>query len=611
MPYGPLFFIQKNLFKTFGIPSGFVRDKRNRFSLPKYDIKDFKFELKTMSEKITIYQVLPRLFGNTKQHPHQDGTIKENGCGKFSSFTNEALSAIREMGFSHIWYTGIIEHATQTDYSRQGIAKDHKAVVKGKAGSPYAIKDYYDVDPDLADKVPNRMQEFEALVKRTHDNGMKVIIDFVPNHVARQYHSDAKREGIADLGENDDVRKAFSPNNNFYYIPDCKLEGAIDLQQGEKKPYIEFPAKATGNNRFDQWPCTNDWYETVKLNYGVDYCNGGTCYFDPIPDTWNKMLDILLFWSAKNIDGFRCDMAEMVPVEFWEWVVPQIKEKYPEILFIAEVYNPNEYWNYINRGKFDYLYDKVGLYDTLKGVTLGDRSASQITHCWQNLGDCASHMLNFMENHDEQRLASDFLFKGGLKAKPAVIVSSCINNNPFMLYFGQELGEMGMDCEGFSGQDGRTTIFDYWTINSIYRWRNGGKFNEDKLTANEKKVRSFYTKLLSIIRTEKAISDGQFFDVMYVNQGSWTFNDYKHYCFLRKYENELLVIVANFDGMKAKMGVNLPMHAFDYLNLPKDLGKVTATDLLTGKEEKLSIVPDHLTNITVDAYNGKILKITF
>lgn len=74
--------------------------------------------------------------------------------------------------------------------------------------------------------------------------------------------------------------------------------------------YKEYPAKATGNNRFDAYPNINDWYETVKLNYGIDYQNGNTPHFNPIPDTWTKMLDILLFWAGKNIDGFRCDMAE-------------------------------------------------------------------------------------------------------------------------------------------------------------------------------------------------------------------------------------------------------------------------------------------------------------
>ena len=319
---------------------------------------------KQKTDKMIIYQVFTRLFGNNRIPTRVNGSIHDNGCGKMADFTTKALNEIKKLGATHIWYTGIIEHATQTSYADSGITPDHPAVVKGKAGSPYAIKDYYDVDPDLATKVPNRKQEFQNLVNRTHKAGLKVIIDFVPNHVARQYHSDAKPQGVTDLGENDDTHLAFSPQNNFYYVPGTPLQGHIDLHQNAPTAYEEMPAKATGNDRFDAWPAQNDWYETVKLNYGVDYLGGRSCHFDPVPDTWVKMRDILLYWAATGIDGFRCDMAEMVPVAFWHWAIPQVKEAHPALIFIAEVYNPGEYRNYIHEGHFDYLYDKVGLYDT-------------------------------------------------------------------------------------------------------------------------------------------------------------------------------------------------------------------------------------------------------
>jgi len=248
------------------------------------------FIKKTFMSKISIYQVLPRLFGNEITTNKQNGTIQENGCGKFNSFTPKALKEIKSLGITHVWYTGVIEHATQTDYSAFGIRKDHQGVVKGKAGSAYAIKDYYDVDPDLAENVETRMTEFEALVERTHKAGMKVIIDFVPNHVARQYHSDAKPKGVTDLGENDHSEWAFSPLNNFYYVTNQPFNPSFSVQG-----YIEFPAKATGNDQFTASPTQNDWYETVKLNYGVNYVEGGQKQFDPIPDTWFKMRDILLF----------------------------------------------------------------------------------------------------------------------------------------------------------------------------------------------------------------------------------------------------------------------------------------------------------------------------
>lgn len=560
------------------------------------------------NEKIVIYQVFTRLFGNNNTRLKKNGTIDENGCGKFADFTTKALEQIKNLGTTHIWYTGIIEHATQTNYSRYGIQPDHPAVVKGKAGSPYAIKDYYDVNPDLANSIPDRMKEFENLVKRSHKVGLNVIIDFVPNHVARQYHSDSKPENVLDLGEKDNKDNAFSPQNNFYYIPGQNLQGEIDLHMNAPEAYLETPAKATGNDKFDAWPTINDWYETVKLNYGVDYLNGRCTHFDPTPDTWNKMLDILLFWASKNIDGFRCDMAEMVPVEFWGWAIPRVKEQYPHIIFIAEVYNPHEYRNYIFNGHFDYLYDKVGLYDTLRALTCGHESATHIPFRWQSLSGIEKHMLNFLENHDEQRIASDFFAGDPFKAIPAMVISACMNTNPIMIYFGQELGESGMDEKGFSGKDGRTTIFDYWTIDTIRRWRNNGKFDGKLLTKEEKKLQAFYTTLLNLCNKEKAIREGVFFDLTYANLEGIIFNEHKQYAFLRKSGKELLFIVVNFDKNPAAPCVKIPTHAFDHLGIPiKDAYK--AKELLTGNTESLTIAPDQCTQILLEGYGAKILKI--
>ncbi len=563
----------------------------------------------TNNEKIIIYQVFTRLFGNNAIRCKKNGVLQENGCGKMADFTAKALGEIKHLGATHIWYTGIIEHATQTDYSHYGIRPDHPAVVKGKAGSPYAIKDYYDVDPDLANNIPDRMKEFENLLKRTHKAGLKVIIDFVPNHVARQYQSDAKPESVADLGENDDKTLAFSPRNNFYYIPGQELKGDnIDLHLGAPDPYVENPAKATGNDKFDEWPGINDWYETVKLNYGVDYQNGHRRHFDPVPDTWEKMLHILLFWANKGIDGFRCDMAEMVPAEFWGWAITQVKEQYPELIFIAEVYNPNEYHNYLFNGHFDYLYDKVGLYDTLRALTCGHESATAIPYRWQSLNGIEKRMLNFLENHDEQRIASDFFAGNAFKALPAMMVSACMNTNPVMIYFGQELGEAGMDEEGFSGRDGRTTIFDYWAIDTVRRWRNGGKFDGKKLTDEEKKLKGFYTTLLNLCNKEKAIREGEFFDLTYANLEGCAFNEHKQYAFLRKAGKELLLIVVNFDANAATPCVKIPAHAFDYLGIvPKESCK--AKELLTGATETLSLLPDRCTQVALEGFSGKILKI--
>ena len=559
-------------------------------------------------EKMVVYQIFTRLFGNTDRNCKHNGNIEDNGCGKMNDITAKALKGIKELGATHVWYTGVIAHATQTDYSQFGLPNDHPCVVKGKAGSPYAIKDYYDIDPDLAEDVDKRMDEFKNLVNRTHKSGLKMIIDFVPNHVARQYHSLAKPAGVKDLGEDDNVNASFDPNNNFYYIPGQKLAGELDLYDDQAGAYEEFPAKATGNNHFDAWPGRNDWFETIKLNYGIDFYNNTGCHFSPVPDTWKKMKDILLFWAAKGIDGFRCDMAEMVPCEFWNWAIPKVKEAYPNIIFIAEVYNPNEYRNYIHNGHFDYLYDKVGLYDTLRAITCGYASATAITQCWQSVDDIQDHMLNFLENHDEQRIASDFFAGDGAKGVPAFIISSCMNTNPMMIYFGQEFGEKGMDEEGYSGRDGRTTIFDYWSVDSIRRWNSMGKWDVSTMTVQEKKLYSTYKTILNMCRTEKAIAQGQFFDLMYANIGSWKMNEHKQYTFIRKYKNEVLLFIVNFADISMRTSITVPQHAFDYLEM-KEMDKYISTDLMTGKEEEISFTPNKTVNTMLPGLSAKIFKI--
>ena len=547
------------------------------------------------SSKIILYQIFTRLYANRNTTRKENGTLAENGCGKMNSFTPTALKKIRAMGVSHIWYTGIIRHATQTDYSAYGIPKNHSAIVKGKAGSPYAITDYYDVDPDLAVDVDKRMQEFEALVERTHKAGLKVIIDFVPNHVARQYHSICKPEGIKDLGEDDNPEHGFDPQNNFYYCPGQRFTPYFDLYHGETEPYAEEPAKATGNDCFHNAPGVNDWYETVKLNYGLDYYAGRVGHFSPIPNTWDKMTDILLFWASKGVDGFRCDMAEMVPAAFWSWATDKVKYRYPDMLFIGEVYNPAEYRNYLGAG-FDYLYDKVGMYDTLRDVMCGRQSVHAITTAWQQTDDIRQHMLYFLENHDEQRIASSFFAGDARKGVPALIVSALLQQNPLMIYFAQEYGERGMDAEGFSGQDGRTTIFDYWSVPSMVRALGS------KLTASERALSAIYNKVMNIAATEKAVTDGISFDLMYVN------GDYqRQYAFLRKAGSEALLVVANFDDIPTTMDVTIPAHAFDYLKL-KERKSVTAVDLLTGKEIKRTLTRDCYVSVDLEPLGAVVLK---
>ena len=563
-----------------------------------------------MKEKVFIYQLLPRLFANNKNANIPNGSLEENGSGKLNDITFEVLSRLKKSGYTHVWYIGIIAHSSATDYTHYGIPNEYPEIIKGLAGSPYAIRDYYDVDPDLSEDIPNRMYEFEQLIKRTHKSGLKVIIDNVPNHVARNYKSISRPHGISDFGDSDDKSKAFSPQNNFYYLPGQDLDIQLPPEKKKNFSYTEFPAKVTGNDCFSNKPTQYDWYETVKLNYGVDYQNGGAKYFNSIPDTWKKMKDILLFWADKNIDGFRCDMAEMVPVEFWKWAIPQIKAKYPHIVFIAEIYNPSQYRVYLDKNCFDYLYDKVGLYDVLRDVSSGYRPSSDISFTLNNVGDIQDKMLNFMENHDEQRIASDYFLKDGSKGKAAMIVTSSINKNPVMVYAGQEFGERGMDEEGYSGKNGRTTIFDYWAVDSLYRWNNNGKWNNDKLSTAEIELSEFYTKLIRLSNQENAIYDGLFYDLMSANYDNPNFDSTRLFAFLRGSNDNVLLFIVNFDPSEKECDVIIPSHAYSFLNIEGESeGKLIP--LLSDTEEEILFSDNQPIKVKVGAHSGCIYRLIF
>jgi glycosidase len=567
-----------------------------------------------INHKLVIYQLLPRLFGNTNTTNKYYGSIEENGSGKFNHITTKAILAIKEMGFTHIWYTGVIEHATMTDYSAYGIKPDDPDVVKGRAGSPYAIKDYYDVNPDLAVDVPSRVAEFEALVLRTQEEGLKVIIDFVPNHVARTYQSDAKPAGVRDFGEDDDVTQAFSALNDFYYIPGQPFVVPAGYEPGgtaftsplKDGKFDENPAKGTGDDVFTASPSINNWFETIKLNYGVDYRNGYQMHFEPVPPVWEKMLHILCFWANKGVDGFRCDMVEYVPSEFWAWLIPQMKQRYPELIFIGEAYQSNQYSNYLFNGQFDYLYDKVGLYDAIRALTCNQPGAStwQINNVWNN--HCQGfdeRMLRFMENHDEQRIASPQFAGDAWMAVPGMIVTATLASGPVMIYFGQEVGEPAIDAEGFSGADGRTTIFDYWGMPQYQKWVNGGAYNGEKLGESEQVLRFFYSRLLQVCRTFPAISQGKFYELMLANQHSEGFNE-RVYLYLRYTREQRILIAVNFNRQHQAINIKLPEDLLNEFNLT---GEVTFKDVLSNAQFTTPVIAAGLP-ITLPAMGGVMVE---
>jgi len=524
-----------------------------------------------MNSRIIIYQLMPRLFTNNRRDPVHNGSILENGCGKFNDLTDRVIEELSEYGITHIWLTGILRHATTTDYPNNNLKSSSPDIVKGKAGSPFAVTDYYDVDPDLSISVPDRMDEFNSLLNRIHSHGLKVIIDFIPNHVSRDYRSVQKPQGVLDLGALDDPSVSFKRDNNFYYLP-----GQF-LRIGN---YSESPAKATGNDVFNSNPSVNDWYDTIKINYGIDFSDH-TNHFDPIPDTWNKMKDILQFWVAKGIDGFRCDMAGMIPVEFWAYSIQRIKAQNPEIIFIAELYEPERYRDFLESGGFDFLYDKAGFYDILRPVITGQNSTQNISRIWQSLDGLDSKMLRFLENHDEQRIASNHFAGDSRKGLPGMALAALMNKGPLLLYSGQEVGEPATGSEGFSGDDGRTSIFDYTIMPEIQKWYAEGKCDGSFLSPEQNLLRGEYSSLIRLASQSPA-KDGAFYDLKWAN-GDNPESD-RTYAFIRYHPdaanvrggnagrcgNIIWLIVISFDWRIRDLNIRIPSHALEILGFTDD-----------------------------------------
>lgn len=558
--------------------------------------------------KIVVYQVFTRLFGNKNTTNKPWGTIEENGVGKFNDFTDKALHEIRDLGVTHIWYTGVPHHALVNDYTKYGISNDDPDVVKGRAGSPYAVKDYYNVNPDLAVNPVKRLEEFEALIARTHKAGMKVIIDIVPNHIARKYEGKTNPPGVRDFGATDNTAVEYDRNNNFYYIPNQAFQVPTSDHykplNGEKNILIdgkfsEYPAKWTGNGSRLAKPDINDWYETVKINYGIrpdgskdfpelpaDYASKPyqehyAFWKDKnVPNSWVKFRDIALYWTAKGVDGFRYDMAEMVPYEFWSYMNSSIKMKNPDAFLMAEVYNPREYRNYIYFGKMDYLYDKVAFYDELKAIIQGRSIPDSISHIQKEMGDIEHHMLHFLDNHDEQRLASPEFAGTPEKGKPLMVVSTTISTSPTMVYFGQEVGEAGNENGGF-GTHSRTSIFDYVGVPNHQRWMNEGKFDGGQLSASEKELRDFYKRLLNFTIHSPALM-GKFQEIQTINRQHTSGYDPGIYSYVRWSDTQKLIVVANFSWLTTShFDLKIPTDIIKSWNL-KD-GVYAMKDQLYGK----------------------------
>jgi glycosidase len=531
-----------------------------------------------------IYQLMVRTFGNTNETRKPNGTLAENGCGKFNDINDAALGSLKTMGFTHLWLTGVLEQASGTSYPSR--PADDPGILKGVAGSPYAIKDYFDVCPDYAVDPDKRMEEFKLLLARCKSHGFKVIIDFVPNHVARSYQSDV-RPGLS-FGEGDDRSAFFHRDNHFYYLQPQHPGGGPPLKlptaghpgcDGKFPPETDF-GRVTGNNVVSWAPSINDWYETVKLNYGHDFTTGRrtdhlpgpAAVPDEVPRTWRVMDEILGYWQAMGVDGFRCDMAHMIPMEFWRWLVKRCRSRNPEVFFSAEAYDndpakltDDHVLDALLDAGFDAVYDDPS-YDVLEGIYESGKWANDLDPLTFT-GKRFHKSLRYAENHDEVRLASLKEWGGlGMKVgKPVTAVLFAMGRGPVMLYHGQEVGEPAAGAEGFGG-DARTTIFDYWSMPEFTKWVNGGKYDGGRLNDGQKSLREWYGKLIRATQC-RAFTAGGFYGLNHANHGNPAFgrvgaetvSGHWLYAFLRRdsKSGQSFLVVANFHGTETLRGVNI------------------------------------------------------
>jgi glycosidase len=560
-------------------------------------------------ERPVIYQLLVRTFGNTKSKRKLGGTLEESGCGKFRDINDAALAAIRGMGFNHIWLTGVLEQASGTDYP--GRPADPPEILKGIAGSPYAIRDYFDVCPDYAEEPENRIAEFRELLARCGRHGFRTIIDFVPNHVARSYASDVKPE--LSFGEGDRRDVFFDRDNHFYYLNESHPGGGPPLKlpvgTGLFAPETEF-GRVTGNNSVSWSPTINEWYETVKLNYGHDFTTGrGTGHLpgpdaaaEDVPRTWRTMDAIIAYWQEMGVDGFRADMAHMVPMEFWRWMMKRARARDAKVFFIAEAYDGDpakmtdadvldELW----KAGFDGAYEHP-TYKILQGIYECGKWANDIDG--ETFGGARFHQcVRYIENHDEVRVANPQHWGGvGMGAgKPAAAVMFGMSRAAILLYSGQEIGEPAIGAEGFSGDHGRTSIFDYTAMPEFQKWFNGGKCDGAKLSPEQKALRKWYGDLFAILR-EPAFTAGDFYGLNHANKGNPLFgrvggetcSGHWLYAFLRRdpASGQAFLCLANFHPTEtlAEVRVIIPEHALCWLEKGSEIsfmGKLGCDDKLT------------------------------
>lgn len=513
--------------------------------------------------KSLIYQLMVRHWGGQSYEPASLAIEKRRPIGSFEAIDDIAISYLKSLSIDTVWLTGVICHATRSQCSIGDETIGGDVVVKGDAGSPYAITDYYAIHPFLSHDESQAEAQFDALVSRLKAAGLKVIIDFVPNHVSRHYHGINTPPGERRLGQGDDVSIEFRPNNHFYYLPGTSYVNPSHLA----RPFHEMPAKVTGNDCYTPQPSEFDWYETVKLNYGVDL--HGTSFFDPVPDLWNRMRAILSFWLKRGVDGFRCDMVEMIPTPFWAWVISDIRRDFPQSLFIGEAYHIGNYDGLLGAG-FDKLYDKANCYNRLEGLLKGETSHDVVHSVFESGRRYEGKMLRFWENHDEIRVASEHFASDAPLGMVMTALVHLTGKDHLMIYNGQELGEEARGASGYSGDDGKTSIFDYVAVPSIQSLVSLN-FQIGQLEVSHFVLLSAYQSMLAFAQTNELIAAGGYYGLNWAQRPKSDLERLYLFTCLRHLNGKVFLLAFNLQSDHLiKTDITIPNHAIEEVKLRQD-----------------------------------------
>ncbi len=502
-----------------------------------------------INSNVVIYELPVRTYLAKGAH--------EENTGKLSYLTIEVLKEIKELGVDYIWIAGILENANPKIVDPD--------VVKGDAGSFYAIYDNWDISSQVGN-----LDEFDALIERAHSIGLRVLIDFIPNHTARVHKTDVVCKEEIDFGKGENPNENFSLDNNFYYLgsnstfvpPKTSLpgvDGFFDMDIFMPGIQFESPARVTGNNVLSALPQYHDWYETVKLNYGLNLFSDGKPFIGA-SKTWKQMLDVAIYWLNKGVDGFRVDVTHGVAVEFWYYFINEVRKVQPNAFFVAEAFeeDPIKSTGFSLEKLFDAGFDSVlngPMYWNLRRQALLSQNMNSSTYYHspgsrKSILDNGYSFTHYMGNHDEVRLASSF-FAPSLESRVdrawlglAYSIYAALLPGNFLIHGGDEFQEEASLPGVFGGYDGRTSIFDFvyqpQTRTWLYEERPHWMIN----------FREMYRRLFSLkkripFNIKHSTSNPTFIDLMKINDSKniskWVS------AYVRFFNNERYLVVMNAD----------------------------------------------------------------